>query len=89
MLPPIFTIVQSMAGGYLSISRRISFKTVCAETMRLAASGMTIERGLSITSSVTIMFLRTGRQCMNQALSVRAILALSTVQLRSVDSTLP
>jgi hypothetical protein len=30
----------------------------------LAASGITSERGDSITSSVTIMLRRTGRQCM-------------------------
>ena len=35
-----------------------------AEISRLAASGITIDCGLSMTSSVTIIFLRTGRQCM-------------------------
>ena len=38
--------------------------TTCAEISRLAASGMTSERGDSMTSSVTIMLRRTGRQCM-------------------------
>ena len=38
--------------------------TTCAEISRLAASGITSERGDSITSSVTIMLRRTGRQCM-------------------------
>ena len=39
---------------------RISFRTVCADTTLLAASGMTIDCGLSMTSSETIMFLLTG-----------------------------
>ena len=42
----------------------IFFNTVCAEISRLAASGITMLCGLSITSSVTIMLRRTGRQCM-------------------------
>ena len=40
------------------------FNTTVAEISRLAASGMTSEVGASITSSVTIMLRRTGRQCM-------------------------
>lgn len=40
------------------------FKTTVAEISRLAASGMTIDCGLSMISSVTIMLRRTGRQCM-------------------------
>ena len=43
---------------------RIFFSTVWAEISRLAASGMTMLLGLSITSSDTIMLRRTGRQCM-------------------------
>lgn len=41
----------------------ILFSTTVAEISRLAASGMTRLCGLSITSSVTIMLRRTGRQC--------------------------
>ena len=43
---------------------KIFFNTVCSEISRLAASGMTMLCGLSITSSVTIILRRTGRQCM-------------------------
>ena len=42
---------------------KIRFNTTVAEISRLAASGMTIDCGLSITSSVTIIFRRTGKQC--------------------------
>ena len=44
-----------------------------AEISRLAASGMTSEFGLSITSSVTMRPRRTGRQCMNLPLLVTAM----------------
>ena len=50
-------------GGYFSPSNNL-FRTTVAEISRLAASGITIDCGLSMTSSVTIIFLRTGRQCM-------------------------
>ena len=43
---------------------RIRLMTVSAEISRLAASGITRERGPSMTSSVTIILRRTGRQCM-------------------------
>lgn len=42
----------------------IRFRTTVAEISRFAASGITNDCGLSITSSVTIMLRRTGRQCM-------------------------
>lgn len=42
----------------------IRFSTTVAEISRLAASGITRDCGLSITSSVTIMLRRTGKQCM-------------------------
>ncbi len=42
---------------------RIRLSTTVAEISRLAASGMTMLCGDSITSSVTIMLRRTGRQC--------------------------
>ena len=45
-----------------SSSSRLS--TTWAEISRFAASGITSERGDSITESVTIMLRRTGRQCM-------------------------
>lgn len=56
---------------YTSSNKCLS--TTVAEISRLAASGMTSERGDSITSSVTIMLRRTGRQCMNCALFVTAM----------------
>ena len=48
--------------GYRLSNMRL--RTTVAEISRLAASGMTSDCGLSITSSVTIMLRRTGRQCM-------------------------
>ena len=53
----------SLFFGYFSPSNNL-FRTTVAEISRLAASGITIDCGLSMTSSVTIIFLRTGRQCM-------------------------
>ena len=44
----------------------IRLSTTVAEISRLAASGMTMEVGASMTSSVTIMLRRTGRQCMKK-----------------------
>ena len=41
---------------------------------------MTIDCGLSITSSLTIMLRRTGRQCIKKALLVQAMCSASTVQ---------
>ena len=67
----------------------ILFSTTCAEISRFAASGITMEVGDSITSSVTIMFLLTGRQCMKKALLVTAMWRLSTVHDMSLLSTLP
>ena len=49
---------------HLLSDSNIFFNTVWAEISRFAASGMTMLCGLSITSSVTIMLRRTGRQCM-------------------------
>ena len=49
---------------HLLSDSNIFFNTVWAEISRFAASGMTMLCGLSITSSVTIIFRRTGRQCM-------------------------
>ena len=43
---------------------RMRLRTTWAEISRLAASGMTRERGPSMTSSVTMRPRRTGRQCM-------------------------
>ena len=63
--------------------------TVWADTTLLAASGITRERGLSMTSSLTIMLRLTGRQCMEKALSVRAIFSFVTVHERSRLRTLP
>ena len=51
-------------GYYYFNSCNMRFKTTVAEISRLAASGMTSEVGASMTSSVTIMLRRTGRQCM-------------------------
>lgn len=68
-------------------SSRLS--TTWAAISRFAASGITSERGDSITSSVTIMLRLTGRQCMKRALFVSAIFSASTVHARSRDSTLP
>ena len=65
------------------------FSTTWAEISRLAASGITSEVEASITSSLTIMLRRTGRQCMKKALLVSAIFSVVTVQLRSVEITLP
>ena len=65
------------------------FKTTVAEISRLAASGITSDVGASITSSLTIMLRRTGRQCMKYALLVTAMCFESTVQLMSFDITLP
>ena len=48
-------------GFYNDSSIRLS--TTVAEISRLAASGITKERGDSITSSVTIILRRTGKQC--------------------------
>ena len=67
----------------------ILFKTTVAEISRLAASGITSEVGASITSSVTIILRRTGRQCMKWALFVTAMWAASTVQLISLQRILP
>ena len=61
------------------------FKTTVAEISRLAASGITSDVGASITSSLTIMLRRTGRQCMKYALLVTAMCFESTVQLMSFD----
>ena len=63
--------------------------TTWAEISRLAASGITRLRGDSITSSVTIMLRRTGRQCMKKASFVSAIFSASTVHSRSRLSTRP
>lgn len=79
-----FCIITSI---YNDSNRR--FNTTVAEISRLAASGMTKEVGASITSSDTIIFLRTGKQCMKNALSVHDICSVSTVQLISLLSTLP
>ena len=49
------------------------FKTTVAEISRLAASGITSERGDSITLSVTIMLRRTGKQCIKWASLVTAM----------------
>ena len=57
------------------------FSTTVAEISRLAASGITNEVGASITSSLTIILRRTGRQCMNLALLVQLMCSVSTVQL--------
>ena len=67
----------------------IRLMTTVADISRLAASGMTSERGDSMTSSVTIMLRLTGRQCMKAASLVSAILAASTVQSMSFESTFP
>lgn len=50
------------AGPYKACS--IRFSTTVADISRLAASGITNDRGPSMTSSVTIIPRRTGRQCM-------------------------
>ena len=67
----------------------ILFITTWALTTRLAASGITRLVGASMTSSLTIIFLLTGRQCIKYALSVTAIWAASTVQFRSVERIWP
>ncbi len=54
--------------------------TTSALISRLAASGMTREFLLSITSSVTMRPRRTGRQCINLPLSVHDMCSASTVQ---------
>jgi hypothetical protein len=65
------------------------FNTTVAEISRLAASGITIDCGLSITSSVTIIFRLTGRQCMKKALLVTPICRSLTVHCRSRLKTCP
>ena len=55
------------------IASNSRFNTTVAEISRFAASGITNERGDSITSSVTIILRRTGRQCIKCALLVTAI----------------
>lgn len=73
-------------------SQRLSsilFITTSAEISRLAASGITSELGLSITSSVTIRPRRTGRQCMNLPLSVTLMCASSMVHDMSLLIILP
>jgi len=64
-------LAGQMGEGYNASSIRLS--TTVAEISRLAASGMTNDCGLSITSSVTIILRRTGRQCMKKALFVTAM----------------
>ena len=68
--PPTFTTVTFME-DYSDSS--ILFITTWAETTLFAASGITMLVGASMTSSDTIMFLLTGRQCMKKASSVTAI----------------
>ena len=63
--------------------------TTWQEISRLAASGITSERSPSITSSVTIILRRTGRQCMKWALRVSAIFSAVMVQFISLLMILP
>ena len=59
----------------------IRLMTTEAEISRLAASGITSESGLSMTSSVTIRPRLTGRQCMNLPWSVTAMCAVAFIAL--------
>ena len=66
-LPEQFFVVHDVSAYFDDFDHRlcnIFLMTVCTDTTRLAASGITILRSESITSSETIMFRRTGRQCM-------------------------
>lgn len=67
----------------------ILFITTEHDISLFAASGITSELALSITSSVTMSPRRTGRQCMNFPLFVTAMWAASIVQLMSFDNILP
>ena len=75
------------AVGYKASSIRLM--TTEQEISRLAASGMTRLLGLSMTSSVTMRFRRTGRQCMNLPLLVHDMCSVSTVHERSSQVILP
>lgn len=59
------TGTASDRGGVMNYfkSSRMRLSTTCADISRLAASGITSEWSLSITSSLTIILRRTGKQC--------------------------